>query len=443
MTFWSEVKKTLQLAAPLIMGQISAVAITFVDTVMAGRIDALALAAVAIGGAYWTAGMLFVLGVLMAVPPHVSQLVGARRTGETGAFVRQAFYVAIGLALVYLFSIFNAHYIFDFVGVESEIVPVALGYLDAIAWGVPALCGYFLLRFVSEGLSIMRATMYFGLFGLAINIPANYVLMFGHLGFPAYGAKGAGYASSLTQWCQFAALLIYVYIQPRYQAARLFEHLDLPDWHEIKEILRVGLPIGGAVFIEGSLFVTVALLMGSLGTVVTAAHQAAINFTSLAFMVPLGMSMAVTVRVGNAVGRGSLAQARRAGLVGFAIVLVTQSLSATIMLLFPDWVAVLYTEDPQVHAMILNLLLLAAIFQLPDGFQVLGAGALRGLKDTRVPMVYTVIAYWIIGIPTGYLLGISMGYGAEGMWIGLIGGLSVASILMLRRFLRLSSVTTV
>ena len=173
-----ELRPTLTLAGPLILGQVAALAISFVDTVMAGRLGALTLAAVSIGGAVWSAALLFSIGVLMAVPPLVSQLVGAGRTGETGALVGQAMYIAAGLALLFLLALLNAEPLLGLVGVEPQIVPLAIGYLHAIAWGIPALCGFLLLRMTSEGLSIARAAMYFGLLGLALNIPANYVLMF-------------------------------------------------------------------------------------------------------------------------------------------------------------------------------------------------------------------------------------------------------------------------
>jgi MATE family multidrug resistance protein len=357
-----------------------------------------------------------------------------------GAFAHQAAYLALALALLFFLFLRNtAHPLLAFMGVDPAIIPPALGYLDAISWGTPGLCGFLLLRMVSEGLSNTRAVMYFSSLGLAINIPANYALMFGEFGFPRMEVVGCGYASALTQWLQFAGFLAYVFVKPRYRKIGLLRLPAPPRWPDITRILHLGLPIGGSVFIEGSLFASAALLMGSLGTTTTAAHQAAINFSGLAFMIPLGVGMAITIRVGNALGRNDPAGARRAGLAGFAIVLVTQLASASFMLLYPEAVVAIYTDDPGVRAVAVELLFLAAIFQLPDGFQAAGAGALRGLKDTRIPMLFTVIAYWLVGLPLGYSLGIHLGYGAEGMWVGLIGGLSIAAILMIGRFLRLSA----
>lgn len=438
MTLGRDIRRTLLLAAPLVLGQLSAIAINFVDTVMAGRFDALTLAAVAIGGAVWSAGLLFIIGVLMAIPPHVSRLHGARRLRQVGPFMHQAAWLALGLALLFFLYLRNAEPLLRLMRVDPQIVPPALGYLDAISWSTPGLCGFLLLRMLSEGLSRPRPVMYFGLLGLAINIPANYVLIFGHLGFPPLGAVGCGYASALTLWLQLAAFLVYTWRQPAFRRTRLFRPLAPPHPERLRQLLRLGLPIGASVFVEGSLFAAAALLLGALGPVITAAHQAAINWSGLMFMIPLGVGMAMTVRIGNALGRGDPVAARLAGRAGFRVVLVTQLASATFMLAFPGVVGHLYTSDPEVQGLIVQLLFLAAIFQLPDGFQAAAAGALRGYKDTRVPMLITVVAYWLVGLPLGWWLGIGAGFGARGMWVGLIAGLSLAALLMLLRYRRLA-----
>ncbi len=438
MTLGRDIRRTLLLATPLVLGQLAALAINFVDTIMAGRLNALTLAAVAIGGAVWSAGLLFIIGVLMAVPPHVSRLDGAGRSRDVGAFIHQTLYLAMGLAVLFFVYLRNAEPLLRLMQVDPEIIPPALGYLDAIAWSTPGLCGFLLLRMLSEGLSQPRPVMYFGLLGLLINIPANYVLMFGHLGFPRMGAVGCGYASAITLWLQLGGILLYVRWKPVFRSTGLFQRPARPDPQQLLQLLKLGLPIGGTVFVEGSLFATAALLLGSLGTVTTAAHQAAINYAGLMFMIPLGVGMAMTVRIGNALGRQDPAAARLAGRAGFSMVLLTQLGSAGFMLAFPDLIASIYTNDLQVHGLIVQLLFLAAIFQLPDGFQASAAGALRGYKDTRMPMLITVIAYWLVGLPLGWGLGIHLGYGAKGMWVGLIAGLSIAATLLLLRYRRLA-----
>ena len=213
------------------------------------------------------------------------------------------------------------------------------------------------------------------------------------------GAVGCGWASALVMWMNLLCLLTYVGFQPNYHPFRIFQRFDWPHPGELLAILRLGLPIGISVFLEASLFATVALLMGSLGTTTVASHQIAINFASITFMIPLGLSMAITVRVGQAIGRGSPSDARRSGFVGVTLALGFMAVSAIVILLFPELIVSIYTDDAAVELVAVDLLFMAAIFQLSDGSQVAGAGALRGLKDTAAPLLITLVAYWGIGLP--------------------------------------------
>jgi MATE family multidrug resistance protein len=210
--------------------------------------------------------------------------------------------------------------------------------------------------------------------------------------------------------------------------------LEKPDWGIIRELLKVGLPIAGAIFVEGSLFVMAALFIGRLGPLPAAAHLVAINFAALMFMIPVGLSSAIAIRVGNAVGRRDPAGARYAGIIGVAIILVIQTASATGMLVFPEAIVGIYTNDVLIAPLAVSLLFYAAVFQYPDGLQIVAAGALRGFKDTRMPVLYTVVSFWIIGMTLGYHLTFAREMGPAGMWIGMIAGLTVAAFLMLLRF---------
>ncbi len=437
-TISSHARETLRLAAPLIVGQISTVAMSFVDTVMAGRRDATSLAAIAVGGAVWSAVAYFIHGVLMALPPTVAQLRGAGRTPESASWTRQAFWLGQGLAVLSILVFFNAEWILDRVGIQADIVPLTGRYLKALCWGMPPLCAYLTLRFLSEGLGYTRPAMYLGVVGVAVNVVANYALIYGRWGFPELGAVGCGYATSLVFLVQLAGILIPVLRQERFRSLALFSRWERPRWPELRSLLRLGLPIGTTIFIEASFFTSIALLMGTLGTTIVAGHQVAINFAAATFMVPLGLSLAITVRVAEAVGAGEPAEARRAGLVGIGLALCTQLLSASVMLAMPGLIVALYTRDPAVARIAVGLLFLAAIFQLPDGLQVSAAGALRGLKDTRVPMLVTLISYWLVGLSLGYFLGIRMGNGPRGLWVGVIAGLSCAAVMLVARFHRLS-----
>ena len=424
----------LRLGLPVIGAQLAAMAMGFTDTVMAGNLSAGALAAVAVGGSVWMTPILFMGGLLMAVTATVSRLFGAGRDREIGRFARQAVWLAEGLALLIWLAIRNVDPLFDFLEVDPAVVPVTLGYLDAISWGLPAFAAVTVLRYASDGVSRTRPFLVISVMGLAVNVAANYVFMYGRLGVPAMGAVGCGWASALVMWITFASMAVYVGSSGHYRRFSLFERFDAPDARALLAILRLGLPIGVSVFLEASMFTTVALLMGSLGTETVAAHQVAINIASVTFMVPLGLSIAITVRVGQAMGRGNPADARWAGFVGVAIAMAFMGAAALTLLTFPEPIVGIYTNDPSVTRIALDLLLMAAIFQLSDGAQVAGAGALRGLKDTAIPMVFTLVAYWGIGLPLGYTLGITRSLGPQAMWGGLIAGLTVAAVCLTGRF---------
>jgi len=427
------------LAGPLIIGQLTSFGMNFVDTAMAGRIGAVDLGAIAIGSSVWAAGLLFVLGVLMSVSPAVSQLDGAGLRERAGELTRQALWIALVLAVLLALSARNAGWIMQALQVEPAVAGLAMGYLHAISWGAPGMTLALVLRFFSEGIGLTRPTMYIGLLGIAFNIPLNYVLMFGKFGFPAMGAVGCGWATAIVFWLQAIALAAYINRRRTYAPFRLFARFSRPSSLELRGLLKVGLPIGVMIFFEGSLFVSAALLIGTLGALPIAAHQVAINFASMAFMVPLGLAGAITVRVGNAIGRGDPAAARTAGLVGIGIAGVFGLISAGIMFSVPEAIARIYTADAEVIELAAALLLFAAIFQVSDGLQAASAGALRGLKDTRVPMFYSVLSYWAVGLSVGSWLTFCRDWGARGMWVGLICGLTTAAMLLGGRFLRSSA----
>jgi len=437
----AEVRRTLQLAAPVILGQVAIFSMNFVDTVMSGRLPAkeIALAALGIGGSVWSALMMFTIGLLMAVQPSVAQLDGAGRRLEASVLARQAFWIALMIALPYWGVCFFSEPLLQLFRIDPVIIPVAAGYLRALSWGAPGLCLIFLLRFFSEGSGHTRPTMLYGVAGAVLNIPLNYILMFGHLGAPALGTVGCGIATSVVIWLQFGLLITYMHSHHHYRQFALFSRFEAPRWREIAALLRLGLPIAVSISIEGGLFVGAALLIGRLGPLPSAGHLIAINFSALVFMIPLGMSSAVTIRVGNALGRNDPASARYAGVVGLLIVVCLQCVNMAVIVLFPSLIVGIYTDDAEVASMAVSLLFFAALFQLPDGIQVCAAGALRGLKDTHVPMLYNLLAYWLVGMSLGYYLTFELALGPAGMWIGMIAGLTAGAVLLAGRFLRLTS----
>lgn len=430
----------LRLAAPIVAGQLAAVGMSFVDTVMAGNLNATTLAAVAVGSAAWIGPLILIIGILTSVTATVAQDYGAGRYERIGMTVRQAFWLSQMIGVALFFATRHLDLLMAWLAIDPEIVALAGGYLRALSWGIPPLCLFFVLRYFSEGMGITRPTMYFGILGLAFNVLGNWVFMYGKLGFPAMGAIGCGVATAIVFWAQCIGFILYVALGSRYRHVDVFRQFDWPNRKVLGELLHLGGPIGITLFIEASLFMTVSLLMGSLGPNIVAGHQVALNFASITFMLPLGIGMAATVRVGHAMGAGDPVSARFFGLLALALTLCTQLTSAFVMLVFPEWIVAIYTRDPVVTAIAVNLLFLAAIFQISDGVQACCAGALRGLKDTRVPMVITMLAYWGIGLPLSYHLGIRTGADPAGLWIGFIAGLTVAALLMTFRFFRLSAV---
>jgi MATE family multidrug resistance protein len=429
-----DLRATATLALPLVLGHVSTGLIGFVDNVIAGRHATDTLAAVTIGTALLWLPMMVPIGTLIALTASVSQLSGGARHAQIGPLFRQALWLSLGLAaLMFAFLSLIPAALAPF-GIAPDIIPGATGFLHGVRWGAPALTAFFCMRYLSEGMHWTLPTMVLGFGGLLLLAPLGYALCFGRWGFPELGAAGLGIASAVMMWAQALAFAVYLWNSRRFAALRLFERFDAPHPGQIMQLLRTGLPIGVTVLMEGSLFIATALLIARLGSVPAAAHQIAINVAALCFMVPMGVAEATTVRVGHAMGRGDAVGVRRAASAGYVIVLGTQTLSAIALLIGHDAVVALYTRDLAVAALAGNLLLYAAAFQFPDGIQVASAGALRGLKDTRIPMWLAVISYWGLGLPLGVGLGLGLGWGPQGMWIGLIAGLSAAAVLMAWRF---------
>ena len=432
--FGTEVRATATLALPLVLGHVSTGLIGFVDNVIAGHHGTQTLASVTVGTALLWLPMMVPIGTLISLTASVSQLAGAGRRDEIGPLFRQALWLSLGLGALMFAFLSLAPYALAAFGIAPEIIPGAKAFLHGIRWGVPALTLYFCMRYLSEGMHWTLPTMVLGFGGLLVLGPLGYVLTFGKLGFPEMGAGGLGVASAIMMWLQATAFAVYLWNSKRFAALRLFSHFEWPRLAPIQQLLKTGLPIGITVLMEGGLFIATALLIARLGATSAAAHQIAINVAALCFMIPMGVAEATTIRVGHAVGQQDAHGVRRAARAGYLIVLATQALSALALLFGHDAVVALYTRDAAVAALAGILLLYAAAFQFPDGIQVLSAGALRGLKDTRVPMWLAAFSYWGLGMPLGAGLGLGLGWGPQGMWLGLILGLTAAAVLMTWRF---------
>jgi len=429
-----EFKLLMNIGLPVIIGNLLQTSMSVVDTVMSGNLSPRDLAAVAVGGSLFMPVFILGAGILMAVSPIVAQHFGSRNFSLIGKTTRQSMWLAVIISVPAILVLRNMGPVLEFLEVEPDIIPLTLGYMDGITWGIFSLYLYLAMRYFNEGISVTKPAMYISLIGLFFNIFWNYTLMYGKFGFPQMGAVGTGYASAIVMNVMFLSLFIYTYFNKSFRRFEIFQNLKLPEKKYIFELIRIGVPIGISMCMEVTMFAVVALIMGSLGTYAVAGHQIAINIASITFMIAFGLSAAITVRVGQTMGRSGPLEARFSGKVGVVIAALFMTLTALLMSLFPGFLTGLYTDDTELQNLAIQLIYMAAIFQISDGLQVSGLGALRGLKDTRIPMYVNLIAYWIIGLPLGYILGITFGWGPEGLWIGLIAGLTVAGILHNWRF---------
>ncbi len=411
----------------------------FADTVMAGRLGTTDLAAVAVGGTAWMLVFLLGLGTLMAVSPVVAHAYGAGRWQDAGACFRQALWLSQGLAVLGFLLLLGAGPTLAAIGVDAAILPLTSGYLLAISFGLPGAFAFLAMRFMSEGVGWTRPIMYAAGVGLVVNVFGNWVLMYGNLGFPRLGAVGCGMASAIALWSMFATMLLYALKSRRYARYALWRGFERPRWPAQREILGLGIPIAASVEAEAGLFGGVALMMGTLGAVQVAAHQIAINYAATMFMVPLAFHSATTIRVGQALGRGDPVEARAAGWSGIALCALFMLASAFVLFLFRHRIAGFYTSDPQLLPLATGLLGMAMIFQVSDGLQVGAAGALRGFKDTRAPMLINVASYWLLAFPMAWYAGIHARLGPVAVWVALIAGLTVAALLLNARYFVLSN----
>lgn len=439
-----EVKTLVPLALPLVLGQLFGIGTEVILSVFAGHMGAATMAAVALGGSFWIVAFMAVLGLMMAVPPAVSALHGAERQHEAGHLLAQAILLGLGAGgLAGLALGWGGPHLVGIMGLPHEALPGIHGFLHAAAWSIPALGLLASCRGFSEGLSMTRPTMVVGGIGLLVLVPAALLLMpgvvlpgLGRVG--GFGAAGGGMALAVVLWAEALSYCGWITLSGRYPMVIWSRGAFRPDPAVLCRFLTVGAPVAVTTVLEVCMFSVASLMAGQFGAVAVAGHQIALMVTAVFFMTPLGLSLAVTVRVGRAVGRGDVTGIRLAGLAGFALMLVSQSISCGLMLFAAGPIAAFFTGVPAVQALGARLLHLAAVFQYLDGTQVVATGALRGQEDTRLPMLLAMLAYWLLGVPAAALLAFAAGFGVVGIWIGLMSGLTLAALLLSSRFLWLT-----
>ncbi len=432
--FKQQLFQLVTLAIPVVATQSSQMAMGVVDTIMSGHASAIDLAAVAVGSSIWIPLMLLIAGILTAITPTVAQFCGAREYSRIGHAIRQSLWIGLLLSFLSFIALFSTHELFVFMAVEATILPISTGYLQAIAWGMPGIIGFFILRFLNEGMSNMIPVMLIGFLGLLVNIMANYILIFGHFGAPALGGIGAGWATTISHWVMFLCLIVYLFNSRKFAHIKLFQFKFSPHIDELKKLLKLGIPIGIAFFVEGSIFSIIALFLASMGVVTVASHQIALSFSSLIFILPLSLSISLTIQVGQRIGASQFQQVRDTIKAGYLISLSISLIAAIFIMSYSSNIAALYTDNTEIIELASSLMIFTALYQFSDGIQLCSAGSLRGLKDTTIPMFLSISAYWLVGFPLGYMLAltdmITAPMGAKGFWIGLLCGLSLSAVFM-------------
>jgi MATE family multidrug resistance protein len=434
-----EARDTLRLAWPLIIAQLAQIALFTTDVVMMGWLGPVFIGAGTLAVMFIHPFLLFGTGILSAVTPLVAQARGGGDLISVRRSVRQGFWVAAGVAALMTPFIWHVGAIFELLGQTPDISRLAGDYARAAAsMFLPGL-GLIVLRSLLSTHDDTKIILVVTLGGIVLNAACNYALMFGHWGFPRLELTGAGMSTTIVNAVMFIALLGYVLSRPLYRRYSLFVRFWKPDWPRLWRILRLGTPIGLLMMAEVGLFSVAGLLMGWLGTNELAAHAIALQLAAIAFMVPMGLSHATTVRVGLAYGARNPDGVRKAGWVSLSLGTGFMALTATIFWFFPEPLIALFldpaTPQNQISfALAVSYLGIAAMFQLADGAQVVAAAILRGLSDTAVPMVIGIASYWGIGLGLAYALGFIFELRGIGIWIGLAAGLAAVAITLSARF---------
>lgn len=431
--FNSELKVLLTLSWPLLLGQVSQTLMGLADTLMAGQVSAQDLAAVSIGAGLWIPLMLAIGGLLMALTPLVAGHHGAGEAEQVAPWLNQALWLALPLGIFAGWLLRQSLPLLQWLQVEPTLLQPTLDYLYGISWGMPAFALFQVFRCCADGLSHPKAGMWVNFLGLAANVGFNWVFIYGHWGAPALGGPGCGVATSLAFWLMALVMAGYLAKSARLAEFDLYRAGFAPQPARLGKLLQIGMPIALSIFIEVSLFTLVSLFLARLGAVAVAAHQIALSLSSVVFMLPLSLGLALCIRIGFLLGSQqtqSLSIACRAALW---LALLQASLSCLLSWYFAPQIVGLYSRDAAVIALALPLVHIAALYQIPDALQVVASGALRGFRDTLVALLISLIAFWGVGMSLGYSLAFSDFWGEplgpRGMWTGICIGLCVAAVL--------------
>jgi MATE family multidrug resistance protein len=438
-----EIRATVALAWPLVLTNLSQSLIHSTDVVLLGWAGARTLAAATIGINLFFAFLIFGMGLVTAAAPMMARELGARRHSvrDVRRTVRQAMWSVVAICIPVWVVLWNTQAILVAIGQDPELAAGAQTFVRALMWSMMPALWYLVLRSFVSALEQPIWSLVVGALAVLFNAFLNYGLIFGKFGFPELGLLGAGIGSTCANSFMFIAMAVVVSVHPRFRRYRLFGRFWRADWQRFREVWRIGLPIAVTLALEVTIFNAAVFLMGRFGAESLAAHAVALQIAAFSFMVPLGLSQAVTVRVGLAFGRRDRDGIARAGWTAFALGVSFMALMALVMLAIPVQLVTLFLDpaDPAnatVIPLAVSFVFLAALFQIFDGAQAVGAGMLRGLHDTRVPMMFAAFGYWVVGLTIAVGLAFGLGWRGVGIWTGLAGGLAMVALLMVMRWMR-------
>lgn len=436
--YMDHVKVNWHLAYPVMLSQLGHVMMGVTDSIMVGHIGSTSLAAVSLSNVIFNVILLFGIGVSYAITPLVASAAGVRKNDEVVETVRHGLVINLINGLILIGAVILGKNLLYKIDQPEEVVTLAIPYLSIITYSILPVLIFQTYRQFAEGLSFTRIAMIVMIVSNVVNILLNYVMIFGHAGFPAMGLKGAAWATLASRIFMAVFIVVYIYYSAKFKNLNGLFAFGSYSKQLFKKMLHIGIPAGMQFIFEVLAFDASAVMMGWLGTQALAAHQIAINMATISYMMTSGLAAAATIRVGHYFGQHDIKNVRAAAYTLLGMALTFMSVWALIFILGKNLLPSFYISDPGVIAIAIPLLVIAGFFQLSDGVQVVCVGALRGLQDVKIPSLFIFIAYWIIGLPLGYWLGFSCGYGAPGIWLGLLVGLTLTALAMFLRFRHVS-----
>ena len=438
-TYQQDFRRNLTLALPIMAGQLGQVMVNFIDNIMVGRLGPEGLAAVSLSISIYISFVVVGMGISFALPPLIAQADGEGDQQRISRLFKHSLIINIAYAFACVLIIELGLPLIEYLGQDPEVVELARPYLRLSGWALIPMMLFQTLRALANGVSETMPPMIASLTGNLFNVLLNYMFIYGKLGAPALGVKGAALGTLIAR-CIMVVLLVLILIKWK----NLWSYVKAANYRRyqsklIKKVLSLGIPTSLQMFFEVSAFACAALIMGTLGAIPQAAHQIAINLASMTFLTCTGLGMAATIRVGNNLGRKDSLGVQRVGYSAILQVIAFMLIAAVVFVLFRNQLPLIYINDEAVITIASTLIIMSAIFQVSDGVQVVALGALRGLQDVKIPMFITFIAYWMIGIPTSFLGARYWNLGPVGVWLGLVLGLTVSALLLTRRFQRITN----